>query len=161
MADVHCLVFAKGNLMSTVLITSEELSALLGSEAKSVKARAKTYRNKYMPYENARQPRQIYCVESGSTRSLRDLVSNDEIAALLVPHSQKTHWRTKWSESRKAFNSHFSRGFVARRCGRVESRNGAGQHLIQRRFQIGWITASLGESQQRARDANAESKCPY
>jgi hypothetical protein len=81
--------------MSMILITSEELSALLDSEAKSAKARAKTYRKKYLPSVNICQPRQIYCVESRPTRSLRDLISNDEIAALLAPHSIKKHGRAK------------------------------------------------------------------
>jgi len=75
--------------MSTVLITSEEWSALLDSEAKSNKARTKTYHNKHLPSGNIHPPRQIFCVESEPTRSLRDLLSNDEIAALLVPHSVK------------------------------------------------------------------------
>jgi hypothetical protein len=75
--------------MSTVLITSEEWSVLLGSQAKSVKARGKTYRNKRLHSANFREPRQIFCVESEPARSLRDLISNDEIAALLAPHPIK------------------------------------------------------------------------
>ena len=89
MADVLCIVLAKGNIMSTVLITSEEWSVLLGSEAKSVKARDKTYRKKHLHSRKIRQPRQIFCMESESARSLRDLISNDEIAALLAPHPIK------------------------------------------------------------------------
>ena len=80
---------AKGNIMSTVLITSEEWSALLGSEARSVKARDKTYRNKHLPSGKIRRPREIFCGKSEPTRSLRDLISNDEIAALLAPHPIK------------------------------------------------------------------------
>jgi hypothetical protein len=75
--------------MTTVLITSEEWSVLLGSEAKSVRARDKTYRNKHLHSGKIRQPRQIFCVESEPARALRDLISNDEIAALLTPHPIK------------------------------------------------------------------------
>jgi hypothetical protein len=89
MADDLCVVLAKGNIMSTVLITSEEWSVLLGSAAKSVTARDKTYRNKNLHSGIIRQPRQIFCGESEPTRSLRDLISNDEIAALLAPHPIK------------------------------------------------------------------------
>ena len=89
MADVLCIVLAKGNIMSTVLITSEEWSVLLGSETKSVTARDKIYRNKHLRSGKIRQPRQIFCMESEPARSLRDLISNDEIAALLAPHPIK------------------------------------------------------------------------
>jgi hypothetical protein len=75
--------------MSTVLITSEEWSALLDSKAKSVKARVKTYRNIHLHSGKIRQPRQIFCAASEPTQSLRDLISNDEIAALLAPYSIK------------------------------------------------------------------------
>ena len=85
MADVHSSVFAKGNLMSTVLITSEEWSALLDSEAKSDKTKPKTHSNKHLHSGKTRPPRQIFCVKSEPTRSLRELISNDEITALLVP----------------------------------------------------------------------------
>jgi hypothetical protein len=89
MADVLFVVLTKGNIMSTVLITSEEWSALLGNEAKSVKPRDKTYRDKHLPSGKIRQPREIFCGESEPTRSLRDLISNDEIVALLAPHPIK------------------------------------------------------------------------
>jgi hypothetical protein len=79
----------KADIMSTVIITSEEWSVLLGNEAKSVKARGKTYRDKHLNSANFRQPRQIFCVESEPARSLRDLISNDEISALLAPHPIK------------------------------------------------------------------------
>jgi len=90
MADVLSTVLAKGNLMSTVLITSEEWSVLLGSEAESAKAKNKNYRAKRLHSGTIRQPRQIFCVESEPTRSLRDLITNDEIAALLAPHLIKS-----------------------------------------------------------------------
>jgi hypothetical protein len=113
MADVLYTVLAKGNIMSTVLITSEEWSALLDSEAKSLKAKDKTYRNKHLPSQKIRQPRQIFCMESEPTRSLRDLISNDEIAALLAPHpiKQSTLARGMARKAKKPL-THISHGIL-------------------------------------------------
>jgi hypothetical protein len=75
--------------MSTALITRKDLPVLLSREAKSLKAKDNTYRNKHLPSQKIRQPRQIFCMESEPARSLRDLISNEEIAALLAPHPIK------------------------------------------------------------------------